>query len=118
MDLWGSAVIWRRIAYLWSTPSAFRREWRKYALNQTGHFLCVGVLPGAVLGAAWIPVILAAYFVWELTQWQFRRAAASDCVEDWTFVAAGCAFGATGDVTILSIAAGFLLAGIFWRLEE
>lgn len=111
-------MIWRKIAYFWMTPSSFKDNWRKYALNQIGHFVAVGVLPAALLGILVVPVTLLAYFAWELTQWQFRRADASDCVEDWAFVACGAFLGATGNLAFLLVACAFLVAGIFWRVEQ
>lgn len=110
--------LWQRIAYLWRTPSAFRDDWRGYAVNQSGHWAVVGVLPGLLLGGAALPLIGLIYGLWELTQWQFRRASVSDCWEDWAFVMSGALFGATLHGGVLAVALGFLVAGIVWRIEE
>ena len=110
-------MIWRKLAYLWQTPSAFYDDWRKYARNQLGHALVVGILPGFFLGH-FAGFGLALYAVWEITQWQFRRALASDCVEDWAFVACGAAFGVTGSVWFLVVMMAFLAAGVLWRVEQ
>lgn len=113
-----AAILWQRLTHAWMTPSAFRSNWRKYAINQLGHGLAVGVLPAAILGHQLAAVVLIAYAAWEYTQWQWRRAEASDCWEDWAFVACGAFFGLTGSLGFPVLMVAFLVAGILWRVEE
>ena len=108
-------MIWRRIAYAWNSPSAFHGNWRKYTLNQGGHALAIGTVTG-LLGIFWI--VFPLYIVWEATQWQFRRAAISDCLEDIAFVLAGGLFGMTLQFGYLWLVALFLASGAIWRAEE
>lgn len=108
-----------RLAYLWRTPSAFLDDWRKYARNQAGHG-AVGIVAGlltAEIGMAFGVACVVFYTAWELTQWQFRRAAASDCAEDWAFAFTGFAIGLTQAWLFLVTMAVYLIAGIFWRIE-
>lgn len=107
----------RRIVHLWQTPSAFRDEPGKYARNVAGHSLAVGFLPGLILGPAGVGLGLGLYAMWELSQWQWRRATPADCWEDWAFVAAGAFLGLTGSLGYLILILAFLGAGIFLRAE-
>lgn len=112
------AALWQRLVHAWMTPSAFRADWRKFAINQLGHGLAVGVLPAALLGREAVAIVLIAYAAWEYTQWQWRRAEASDCWEDWAFVACGAFFGLSGSLGYPVIMLAFVVAGILWRVEE
>lgn len=107
-----------RLVHLWKTPSAFRGDWRRYAINVLGHAGLVGFLPGLLLGPGGLGLALGVYAMWEMSQWQFRRAEVSDCWEDWSFVACGAFFGLTGSLGYLVLLASFMVAGIAWRVEE
>lgn len=69
------------------SPSAYRADPRGFALNQLGHALIVGLLPAALRLPIWI--IIVAYSVWEVWQWQPYRAEPFDAFEDVTFVSVG-----------------------------
>lgn len=109
---------WEWIAYLWKTPSAFQDNWLKYAKNQLAHGLVIGFLPALFLSPSAIGILLVCYALWEYSQWQFRRAEASDCWEDWAFVASGAFAGMTGSLGYIVIMIAVLVAGIFWRVER
>ena len=108
----------RYVAHLWMTPSAFRSDWRKFVRNQIGHYGAVGLLPGLLLGVVAIPLVVVLYGLWELSQWQFRRASARDCIEDWGFVMSGVFAGAQLQFPVVLVAAAWLAAGALWRMEE
>lgn len=107
-----------RIVHMWKTPSAFRDDWRAYARNQLGHVAAVGLVPALLLGPVGAAIILVLFALWELTQWQFRRAEASDGLEDWGFVCGGAVLGVTGQPGHAFVIAAFLAAGIVSRIGK
>ena len=99
------------IRYLFNTPSAFRDNWLAYARNVALHTALVG------LGMHFLGFIVGAvvYAAWELAQLVFRKAEASDCVEDWAFVMCGALAWLTLDWRVAVIACAFMASGALWR---
>lgn len=101
----------RYLLHLFTSPSAYLRNWRAYAINQAGHG-AIGLVAAHFIGL-WA---LAAYAAWEGGQLFFRRAVLSDCLEDWLFVAMGVCAVALGAWWVILFQAGWILHGALSRV--
>jgi hypothetical protein len=96
-------VVFRYIAHLFLTPSAYLRNWRGFVTNQAGHGAIGLVLAHTFLGWG----TLALYAAWEIGQYVWnnramewvwtgrdtreylKNATISDCIGDWAYVSSG-----------------------------
>lgn len=105
------------IVNAWLDPSAFRKDWRKFAKNQLGHALLIGAVPAYFLGLAGLVAVMALFTIWEWSQWWLRGAEPADAFEDWGFVFGGAMLGLTLDPGYAVMVICFLLAGVLWRRD-
>lgn len=104
---WLLDFLWRALR----SPSAFEDDWRRFALNQSGHILAGAAL--TLLLPWWL--IIAAYLSWEAVQIRRFGADLWDAAEDTGFVAGGVLAAAAHDWRPAAVAALFLLAGALRR---
>lgn len=130
------------IVFAFNTPSAFADSWRDWLINQAGHTLGVGALPGFLI-ATYAPVLAvlthdhlglsiaaltfqvagvaltaALYGLWEFGQYRLRGARASDCIADWAFVMLGHFTAATLNPILAVILIAFLASGALSRAQD
>lgn len=117
------------LIFAFRTPSAFYEDPIRYRKNVIGHTWLVGALPAALaqllahlldldplpVQAATLAVCGALYGLWELAQYRFARAEASDCIADWAFVMHGHLVAATLSLPLLVLWAANLQAGVLFR---
>ncbi|MEM8974626.1 MAG: hypothetical protein AAGD43_21420 [Pseudomonadota bacterium] len=96
------------------TPTGYKKDWKRYALNQIGHF----VLP---IFALWLGVplffVIAMMIVIEVIQLLLFDGEAWDCVEDFAFEMMGVLAFLVSPWFTLGTAL-YLLAGALRRYSE
>ena len=101
---------------LLKTPSSFKNDYQGFLVNQTLHGYLVG--GGLVLLGVSVPIVLAAYAAWEMTQIFVYKGEPWDSLEDMGHVSLVAMAFSTGMYELLFIHLLWLMAGTLERYSR